>query len=504
MRKFQNRGIIIVLFSLVLVLMCQIIVKANVKTIKASIGKINDINIVTKQNAIITLPKTIIAIMTDKTKKNVSVIWNIKSIDTSKEGITTYYGTVKDYKNKVKLTVNVIPIIMSVNDIKISIKQNENYELPNTIPANMSDGSIKFVKVIWNGLVDTKSPGTKIYEGTIKGFNYGVNLSLNILPIITSIQDINITINTNQKFVLPTNIDAVFSDNTINEVNVEWNPNVFMTNRGGTYSFEGVVPGYESIVILNLKIINIYSNINDLYKTVINNEKYSLPETITASMTNGTTTEAGITWDTSDLDTGKTGTIIVEGTVVGYEGRIKDTINIISTITSIQDKSFVITEGDEYTLPKTVQATMSDGVIKDVEILWNPAKLDLSKVGTIDVIGKVEGYDKDIHWIINVKTNFTLTANATNYSQWGYIPISFSKNILTCANVNKIILTDENGVKINIKSGVPGNPDKFCFLIFPSHDLQKNMKYTITIPKDTIQSENGEYYSEDIIINFQN
>ena len=69
----------------------------------------------------------------------------------------------------------------------------------------------------------------------------------------------------------------------------------------------------------------------------------------------------------------------------------------------------------------------------------------------------------------------------------GYIPLNFNKHVRTCANLDKIILTDENGVKMPIRSGVLGSTDKICFLVIPTHDLLKNKKYTLIIPKSTIQ-----------------
>ena len=331
---------------------------------------------------------------------------------------------------------------------------------------------------------------------------------------VINIKDINITsiglesdkvvINTNSHFQPPTTADAILSDNTLSKVNIKWNSNTIDTTHSGTHILYGNVQGFNETIKLTVNIINKYTNINDVNVTVKHNEKYSLPQTVIATITDAVTTDASITWDSSNINTDKPGNIIIEGTVIGYEKKVKIVISIIPTIISMPDNKIEMTVGDEYKLPQTLKANMSDGTIQDIAVTWNPQTLDLTKAGIHDVIGKANGYSKDIHWYITVKSDFTCMSESVNYTQWGYITIDFSKNVRECTNLDKIILTDENSVRTLIRSGVPGITAKSCFLVIPAHDLSKNMKYTLIIPKDTIQSESGEFYSEELRFEIKN
>jgi hypothetical protein len=313
-----------------------------------------------------------------------------------------------------------------------------------------------------------------------------------------------VTINTNSHFEFPTTVDATLSDNTLSKTNVKWNSNTIDTTHTGTQIFYGNVQGFNDSIKLTVNIINAYTKINDVNVTVKHNEPYSLPQTVIATITDATTTDAAVIWNSSNINTNKPGNIIIEGTVIGYEKKVKITISVIATIISIPEKKIEMTVGDEYKLPDTLKANMSDGTIQDIAVTWNPQEVNLKIAGITDFIGKANGYSNDIHWNITVKSDFTCVSRSANYIQGQYIGINFSKNVSECKNLDKIILTDENGVKTNIGSGVPGITDKKCFLVIPAHELLKNMKYTLIIPKGTIQSETGEFYSEEIKFEIKN
>lgn len=66
------------------------------------------------------------------------------------------------------------------------------------------------------------------------------------------------------------------------------------------------------------------------------------------------------------------------------------------TVSSISDLASQITEGDEYSLPLSVQATMSNGTDKKVGVIWDSEKVDSSKTGTFTYKGTVAGYGKQV------------------------------------------------------------------------------------------------------------
>lgn len=251
------------------------------KTIKS----ISDISSTVSENDKYILPATVIAIMNDNSKKNVSIMWNIV---TSKSNQSNYIfeGTVQGYNKKVVLTliikkyasstsnINVTSnqgddfrfssnspanvkystAIKSISNINATINQGANYTLPSTITAVMSDNSKKKVSVIWSIVTSKCNQTTYVFQGTVQGYNKKVILTLTIKKYIKSIANINTTVNQGDKFSLPGKIAAVMSDNTTQQVPVTWNPSKATTSKAGKFTFQGTVNGYNKKVILTLTV----------------------------------------------------------------------------------------------------------------------------------------------------------------------------------------------------------------------------------------------------------
>lgn len=77
-------------------------------------------------------------------------------------------------------------------------------------------------------------------------------------------------------------------------------------------------------------------------------------------------------------------------------------INTNVNISSISDLSASITQGDSYSLPTNVSASMSDGSKKNIPVTWNSTKIDTSSAGTFTYVGTAVGYDKPVKLILTV------------------------------------------------------------------------------------------------------
>src|SRR5699024_6888179 len=64
-------------------------------------------------------------------------------------------------------------------------------------------------------------------------------------------------------------------------------------------------------------------SIEDLTMNVIQHDEVVLPNTVTAVMSNDTTKEVPVRWETSGADTSVIGTKIYNGTVDGYQDSVK-------------------------------------------------------------------------------------------------------------------------------------------------------------------------------------
>ncbi|WP_446897898.1 Ig-like domain-containing protein [Clostridium sp. LBM24168] len=71
--------------------------------------------------------------------------------------------------------------------------------------------------------------------------------------IISSIDDINKTVDQGDDFSLGSTVNAIMSDGTISQVDVSWDKSSVNTNIPGSYTFKGTVPEYGTIT-LNLTI----------------------------------------------------------------------------------------------------------------------------------------------------------------------------------------------------------------------------------------------------------
>jgi N-acetylmuramoyl-L-alanine amidase len=159
-----------------------------------------------------------------------------------------------------------------------------------------------------------------------------------------------------------------------------------------------------------LKYLNISqkSYITDVPgKTILlyKNEKYTLPTSIDAKMSDGTVSKVTVKWDKTSVDTSKEGTYYYKGTVLNYNNEVTFKVIVnskvdpgtsnaeIKTVNNINEK---ITEGDKYTLPQTVKAVTVSGETIQADVIWDKESIDTSKAGTITLTGRVKNYNKEI------------------------------------------------------------------------------------------------------------
>ncbi|MHB8073328.1 cell wall-binding repeat-containing protein [Desulfosporosinus fructosivorans] len=134
--------------------------------------------------------------------------------------------------------------------------------------------------------------------------------------------------------------------------------------------------------------IDSVSNVND---SVQEKQKYDPPKTVTATKTDGLTVEVPVTWSLSSVNTLHAGTYKFEGTIQGYNDHVYLTLTIDPIVSKILPISAEIILGDSYSLPNTVDATMSGGTVSTFPVTWSSSIVNLNKVGSYTFQGKVEG-----------------------------------------------------------------------------------------------------------------
>lgn len=231
------------------------------------------------------LPTTVTAHMSNNSSQQVPVSWTPATVNTSVAGIYTFSGNVSRYNGTVTLTLIVevspslvIPIeqpptslvITNIDNISATAAVGESYSLPTSVTARMSDNSNQQVQVSWmTAMVNTDTAGSYTFSGSVSGYSGIVNLTLTVegapvvvmppsppTPVITGIDNISATVATGQTYSMPTTVTARMSDNSSQQVTVNWAPTTVNTNWSGTTIFQGTVAGYNGTVSLTLVVYN--------------------------------------------------------------------------------------------------------------------------------------------------------------------------------------------------------------------------------------------------------
>ncbi len=370
------------------------------------------------------LPKNVQVYMADGTIAEVPVTWSKSTIDSSVPGQYTLLGTVEGYDEKITLNLYIsqsdqLEIIgLDYTYMYKNLPQYSKVDFPEKIKANMNDGSTIEVPIIWNSTeVDSTVPGEYKFAGSIANCNITINYIVRVIKIQTQIvsiepTEINATVEQGFNYELPKTVTAKMSDGTTKEVALTWTPATVDTAIAGTYEYTATVPGYSGNVKLHLEVkaksVTIVSiEPTEIDATVEQGFNYELPKTVTARMSDGTTKEAALTWTPATVDTAIAGTYEYTAAVQGYNGSVK--LHLVVKSKQVQivkleytNLYYTADKGENYTLPKSITAKMSDGTTKEVVLTWTPALVDTSVPGDYIYRAFVEGYDGSVKAYIKV------------------------------------------------------------------------------------------------------
>ena len=179
---------------------------------------------------------------------------------------------------------------------------------------------------------------------------------------------------------------------------------------GGSFQVSGTVgdTGLTTTVDVTVKAkpAPTIVSLEDVNVTTPSGTAPELPETVSATMSDDTTTAMNVSWnavDASQYSSREGGTFDVTGTVEGAAGYAVAHVTVTpATITVLEDPAPITTfVGHEPTLPATVKATWSNGDVTDEPVEWQPL-LGLTQdgkgpwdfAGDVVLTGTVEGTDK--------------------------------------------------------------------------------------------------------------
>lgn len=148
--------------------------------------------------------------------------------------------------------------IASIADISATIQDRQNYILPKTVDAVLTNGLTSKVWVTWTlSSVDTSQTGLYYYKGTVNGYNNQVNLTLTVTSASTNtikVENPSAEIVLGSSYDFPTTVEVRTNNNYPQNLPVSWNGKITMPNKAGTYTFKGSIDGISQTATLTLKV----------------------------------------------------------------------------------------------------------------------------------------------------------------------------------------------------------------------------------------------------------
>lgn len=423
------------------------------------------------------LPNTAKAIFSDGSEKEVKVTFDDPTADQiSKKGSFELKGKADvDGENKdVTLEVEVIELVQ-VSSPKLRVQKGKEAVLPSEVYAVYSDGSYEALPVTFSN-VDTKEVGTKETTGKVQvdgveqevkatvnvvdqevkfsHNRYAKSISVNGTPIpnfantkgngsltggygTEPIQNFKLAYDAKEATVTAKSYDSNATTLVIQGGIGEDNPSyVFVFPEDGNYPFVYTVTSTNNkaaLVSAELTLTSDKVKVGDVIKpTVIGKDQAE--KDITSKEGAVTFTVDNNYSGIAQVD-GKEITAIQEGLVrisasMEYEGKTvyTNTLNVIIEKgdeeiypTSVKDSQIVIKKGEDYSLPKSVEVTLSNGNIISRPVSWNNIpNVFLSRPGIFSVQGRVYGYEN-----ISAKLIVTVVTSGEKISS------SYSTTMLT-------------------------------------------------------------------------
>lgn len=249
----------------------------------------------------------------------------------------------KVIKKGTKIIIDSIKITEPIKAIKVG----ENIQLSTKLlPENATDKTINWATsdtsiatIDKNGLVTAVGVGTVTLTVNTKDGNKSDSIELAILPInvesITLDKDLlTLTegeINSLVATVLPENAtekNLIWTSSDESVVQVDSTGKITALKAGEATVLVSTTDGNKkaqtSIKVIEPTIVSI----EDLTVNLIQNDSYSLPKILNATMSNGTIKEVSVNWDTQVVNTSNLGTLNYKGTVDGYDRFISLTVII--------------------------------------------------------------------------------------------------------------------------------------------------------------------------------
>ena len=341
----------------------------------------------------------------------------------------------------VKATVNLVPVVESVVDVKLSVARNtaaDDIALPTKVTLNMSDGSTRAAAVAWNKTPLTADALGKLGDVALEGKVEGTSVKAKCtVTVVKSDAEIPASVEP----VVGVNVPEGSSADAVREVLKDVRATVLMKDGKTTAESEitwtevpAAAATYGSSVVAkgvtvngNLPVEVIVTSTTTINKVAevpqIKVERDAkadavtgqLPKKVAVTYSDGHTDEATVAWDTDGLNKqlAAVGEYTLEGSVEGatLKATCKLVVETPASEIPVRPATFAPVEVFEASsaadvlkaLPKKVSVMMKDDSQEDYDVDWeNVPALDWG-ADDVTVDGKVRGTELTVSCMVRVK-----------------------------------------------------------------------------------------------------
>lgn len=399
----------------------------------------------TKPEAVVAaLPKTVKVAMKDGSEVDSKIDWTApkEALTIKKDGTSVVVTGKTEIGNfEVNATVNLVPVVESIADVKLSVARNTaaaDIALPAQVTLNMSDGSKKTANVTWDKAPLTTDALGKLGDITLEGTVEGTSVKAKCtLTVVKSDAEIPASVEPVAGVSVPEGSSADVVRDALKGVKatvrmkdgkttavseITWTeiPAAAAT-YGNTVVAKGVTVNGNlpvDVVVTSTTTINKVAEAPQI--TVERDVKVDavtgqLPKTVTVTYTDGHTDKATVTWNTDGLDKqlAAVGEHAIEGSVEGttLKATCKLVVETPASEIPVRPATFAPVEVFEASsaadvlkaLPKKVSVMMKDDSQEDYDVDWeNVPALDWG-ADDVTVVGKVRGTELTVSCMVRVK-----------------------------------------------------------------------------------------------------
>ena len=390
------------------------------------------------------LPKTVKVAMKDGSEVDSKIDWTApkEALTIKKDGTSVVVTGKTEIGNfEVNATVNLVPVVESIADVKLSVARNTaaaDIALPAQVTLNMSDGSKKTANVTWDKAPLTTDALGKLGDITLEGTVEGTSVKAKCtLTVVKSDAEIPASVEPVAGVSVPEGSSADVVRDALKGVKatvrmkdgkttavseITWTEvPAAAASYGNTVVAKGVTVNGNlpvEVVVTSTTTINTVAEVPQI--TVERDAKADtvtgqLPKKVTVTYSDGHTDEVAVTWNTDDLDKqlAAVGEHTLEGSVEGttLKATCKLVVETPASEIPVRPATFAPVEVFEASsaadvlkaLPKKVSVMMKDDSQEDYDVDWENVPALNWGADDVTVGGKVRGTELTVSCMVRVK-----------------------------------------------------------------------------------------------------